>query len=56
VFDALDLSSVLMNQLWLERCSFIGADLRHATLDGCHLAGASIEDALFENVIGPPAN
>jgi uncharacterized protein YjbI with pentapeptide repeats len=115
VFDALDLNSVLMNQLWLERCSFIGADLRHATLDGCHfklcdfrdatlrsasmrgaafagcdfrnadlrdadltgtrfghvrtgtdtgrtdltgalLAGPSMGDALFENVIGPPEN
>ena len=115
VFDALDLNSVLMNQLWLDRCSFIGADLRYATLDGCQfkfcdfhdatlrsasmrgaafagcdfrnadlrdadltgtrfgyaqtgtdagrtdltaalLAGASLDGALFENVIGPPEN
>lgn len=43
--------------LWLTRCSFRGADLRHATLDGCHfkmcdfhganLRGASLRGATF---------
>lgn len=38
------------NLLWLERCSFAGADLRHATLDGwhfklCDLTGANLRGA-----------
>jgi uncharacterized protein YjbI with pentapeptide repeats len=49
VFDAVDLSSVLMNQLWLERCSFIGADLRHATLDGCHFKLCDFRDATLRS-------
>jgi uncharacterized protein YjbI with pentapeptide repeats len=37
-------------QLWLERCSFASADLRHATLDGwhfklCDLTGANMRGA-----------
>jgi uncharacterized protein YjbI with pentapeptide repeats len=34
-FDSADLTSISLNQLWLVRCSFVGADLRHATLDNC---------------------
>lgn len=43
--------------VWVKRCSFAGADLRHATLDGCHftlcdmrgvdLRGASLRGASF---------
>jgi uncharacterized protein YjbI with pentapeptide repeats len=35
VFDGADLSSVCLDRLWLDRCSLVAADLRHATLDGC---------------------
>ncbi|MEV5746477.1 pentapeptide repeat-containing protein [Actinoallomurus sp. NPDC052308] len=35
VFDGEDLASVRTQQLRFARCSFVGADLRHATLDGC---------------------
>jgi uncharacterized protein YjbI with pentapeptide repeats len=35
LFDALDLSVVQLDQLWLDRCTFRGTDLRHATLDRC---------------------
>ncbi|WP_433191346.1 pentapeptide repeat-containing protein [Actinoallomurus sp. CA-150999] len=35
VFDGQDLASVRTQRLWFARCSFVGADLRHATLDGC---------------------
>ena len=34
-FDALDLSVVQLDQLWLDRCTFRWTDLRHATLDRC---------------------
>ena len=49
VFDALDLNSVLMNQLWLDRCSFIGADLRYATIDGCHFMFCDFRDATLRS-------
>jgi len=35
VFDGADLSSVCLDRLWLDRCSLVAADLRHATLDRC---------------------
>jgi Pentapeptide repeats (8 copies) len=35
VFDGQDLMSVRTQRLWSDHCSFVGADLRHATLDGC---------------------
>ncbi|MGY5036540.1 pentapeptide repeat-containing protein [Streptomyces sp. 900116325] len=51
-FDVDDLASVRLQQLWFTRCSFRGADLRQATLDGCrfklcdlhgtNLSGASL--------------
>lgn len=56
-FDALDLSVLQLNQLWLDRCTFSGTDLRHATLDRCYfkfcdfshanLRGASLRFARF---------
>jgi len=58
-FDRLDLTSVVFGSglLWLDRCTFVGADLRQATLDGCHfkmcdftsakLRGASARGAAF---------
>lgn len=50
-FSSADLVSVSVpDLLWLERCSFTSADLRHATLDHCHfklcdLRGASLRGA-----------
>ncbi len=38
-----------MNQLWLERCSFVGADLRYATLDGCHFKFCDFRDATLRS-------
>ena len=57
-FDGLDLVSVRLSaHLWLDRCSFVGADLRQATLDSGHfkmcsfsradLRGASLRGASF---------
>lgn len=57
-FDGLDLVSLrLRAQLWLDRCSFVGADLRQSTLDGAHfkmcdfsevdLRGASLRGTSF---------
>ena len=50
-FDGLDLVSLRLSaRLWLDRCSFVGADLRQATLDGAHfkmcdLSGADLRGA-----------
>lgn len=57
-FDGLDLVSLrLPAQLWVDRCTFIGADLRQATLDGAYfkmcdfsqadLRGASLRGTHF---------
>ncbi|MGV9426648.1 pentapeptide repeat-containing protein [Streptomyces sp. NPDC003656] len=56
-FDGDDLASVCLRELRLTRCSFRGADLRHATLDGCgfklcdfhgaDLRGASLRGVSF---------
>jgi uncharacterized protein YjbI with pentapeptide repeats len=57
-FDGLDLMSLrLPAQLWLDRCSFVGADLRQSTLAGAHfkmcdfskadLRGASLRGTRF---------
>jgi uncharacterized protein YjbI with pentapeptide repeats len=53
-FDGGDLASVSL-QLWFTRCSFRGADLRHATLDGCHfklcdLRGANLRGASLRGI------
>ena len=57
VFDGADLASVRCPVLWLRHCSFRNADLRQATLNGCHfmfcdlrgadLSGASLRGASF---------
>ncbi|ABS03830.1 pentapeptide repeat protein [Kineococcus radiotolerans SRS30216 = ATCC BAA-149] len=45
-FAGQDLTSVSIPRLlWLERCSFDGADLRQATLDGMHLKLCTLKDA-----------
>ena len=56
-FDRLDLSMVVRPKCRLDRCTFVGGDLRHATLDGsffkfCNfsradLRGASLRFATF---------
>ena len=56
-YDGMALASVQVQSLWFTRCSFRGADLRHATLDGCrfrwcdlrgvNLRGASLRGAMF---------
>ena len=57
-FDGLDLVSLrVSDHVRLDRCSFVGADLRQATLDGAHmrmcdltgadLRGASLRGARF---------
>jgi uncharacterized protein YjbI with pentapeptide repeats len=56
-FDGGDLVSVRVQPLSFTRCSFRGADLRHATLDGCHfklcdlrevkLSGASMRGVIM---------
>lgn len=59
-FDGQDLTTVRTPELvWFDRCSFIGTDLRHATLDGCrfkmcsfqgaNLRGASLRGAAFSS-------
>ncbi|MFC5185507.1 pentapeptide repeat-containing protein [Actinomadura harenae] len=50
VFDSQDLISLQTRQLWFVRCSFVGADLRQATLDRCSfklcdLRGANLRGA-----------
>lgn len=54
-FDAGDLVSVRLQELWFTRCSFRSADLRHATLDGCRftlcdLRGADLSGASLRGV------
>jgi uncharacterized protein YjbI with pentapeptide repeats len=55
-FSDADLSSVATaGFLGLDRCSFRGADLRHATLDGCSfklcdLSGANLRNASLRGV------
>ncbi|GLY16696.1 hypothetical protein Kisp01_37110 [Kineosporia sp. NBRC 101677] len=45
-FDGLQLLSLrLPDLLWLKRCSFVGADLRHATLEGARLILCDLRDA-----------
>ncbi|MBL7490728.1 pentapeptide repeat-containing protein [Frankia sp. AgB1.9] len=56
-FDGQNLATARAGQLWFDRCSFVSADLRHATLDGCSfkmcdfrsadLRGASLRGASF---------
>ncbi|MFC4908321.1 pentapeptide repeat-containing protein [Actinomadura gamaensis] len=55
VFDGQDLISLRALHLWFERCSFVAADLRHATLDGCSfklcdLRGAVLRGASLRGV------
>jgi uncharacterized protein YjbI with pentapeptide repeats len=55
VFDGQDLASVRTQRLWFARCSFVGADLRHATLDGCSFKmcdfrGANLRGASLRGV------
>lgn len=46
VFDGLSLTSVgVADVLWLDRCSFVAADLRQATLDGAHFKFCDLRDA-----------
>jgi uncharacterized protein YjbI with pentapeptide repeats len=44
-FDGLDLSVAVSLQAWFDRCSFVGVDLRHATLDGCSLKLGDLQRA-----------
>jgi uncharacterized protein YjbI with pentapeptide repeats len=45
-FDGLDLVSLrLPAQLWLDRCSFVGADLRQSTLDRAHFKMCDFSEA-----------
>ena len=46
-FDSVDLNSLSLNRLWLDRCTFVGTDLRHATLDGCHFKLCDFRNANF---------
>lgn len=47
-FDGTELSSLaLVGPLWFDRCSFIGTDLRHATLDRCSFKLCTFEGASF---------
>jgi uncharacterized protein YjbI with pentapeptide repeats len=55
LFDDQDLTSLRALNLWFSRCSFAGADLRHATLDGCSfklcdLRGADLRGASLRGV------
>ena len=55
VFDGEDLASVAPVQVRFRRCSFRGADLRQATLDGCSfqlcdLRGADLRGASLRSV------
>ncbi|MER5327174.1 pentapeptide repeat-containing protein [Streptosporangium roseum] len=55
VFDGRDLTSLQAMHLRFERCSFSGADFRHATLDGCSfllcdLRGADLRGASLRGV------
>ncbi len=55
VFDGQDLTSLRTSELWFVRCSFVEADLRHATLDGCSfklcdLRGANLRGASLRGV------
>ena len=59
-FDALDLSVVQLDQLWLDRCTFRGTDLRHATLDRCFFkfcdfSQANLREPHFASPGSPPA-
>lgn len=45
VFDGQDLTSLRTRHLWFVRCSFVGADLRHATLDGCSFKLCDLREA-----------
>jgi uncharacterized protein YjbI with pentapeptide repeats len=55
-FDGLSLSSVrFAEDGWFDRCSFVGADLRQATLDGAHFKmctfrGADLRGASLRSV------
>lgn len=55
-FSSADLASISTPALlWLERCLFASADLRHATLNGCHfklcdLRGANLRGASLRGV------
>jgi uncharacterized protein YjbI with pentapeptide repeats len=49
VFDGAELESVLCRQLWLRHCSFRNADLRYATLDGCHFLFCDLRGADLRN-------
>jgi uncharacterized protein YjbI with pentapeptide repeats len=56
-FDRADLTTLVLQKLWLDRCTLVGADLRHTTLEFCHfkfcnfssadLRGASLRWATF---------
>ncbi|MEV4254395.1 pentapeptide repeat-containing protein [Spirillospora sp. NPDC049652] len=45
VFDGRDLTTLRTRQLRFERCSFVGADLRHAMLDGCFFKMCDLREA-----------
>ena len=45
-FAGAALTSVsLPDLLWIDRCSFVGADMRQATLDGAHFKFCDLRDA-----------
>ncbi|MGV9340126.1 pentapeptide repeat-containing protein [Streptomyces sp. NPDC003688] len=54
-FTGQNLASTRISQLRFTRCSFIGVDLRHATLDGCwfkfsDLSGADLRGASLREI------